>query len=557
MSFHDLEAAKLDDLENLEQRERLERLLYGTADGISCGSGNGSRSNTSQTRTAGRWQPYLIGVAATLFLVGFCNILQPLQNEQSTKKVSVDPLQSSEPFPLSRELSLSQTTVSGTETTFSAPKMGLTGVIDSRTMRASYYCTVVFKHDSAFRQEGVATLHLPEGAVVSRATDWVNGIPQEAAFNTKARVNTAYETVVAERREPLLVNLNNDKTVTIKAFPVNPNGGRMKVRIGITAPLTVDESGMCSIAAPYLISSNFSTMKTEDVHLQGDSNIGFSLEGEDSEHTVAGSMNDHVLTEQFSQSQLEHLRVMTEATSGEPEFAVRATHSTEGHYIRVSLKRSPDGKGFVTDLNRTSVKPDLPVVNDEHAAFRLSSLWAAKEVDRFLRAGDVQSAEKVATIYRLVTPVTSAVVFESNLDYDRFGLHRKRYSVLGDDLHSRVSRSSDVSANLNASAASPLEWSGSSQPVLKGAAVDFQAPALQGATNGAVGPQGADATFVTGVNTAGTVIVSDRTVSDMVPFANLAMCFAGIFIAIFTFANQRGCKWAQLRTFTRKEKRIA
>jgi hypothetical protein len=35
------------------------------------------------------------------------------------------------------------------------------------------------------------------------------------------------------------------------------------------------------------------------------------------------------------------------------------------------------------------------------------------------------------------------------------------------------------------------------------------APALQGATNGTIGPQGSDATFVTGVNTAGTVRVNN------------------------------------------------
>src|ERR1700722_17851568 len=35
------------------------------------------------------------------------------------------------------------------------------------------------------------------------------------------------------------------------------------------------------------------------------------------------------------------------------------------------------------------------------------------------------------------------------------------------------------------------------------------APALQGATNGTIGPQGADATYVTGVNTAGTVRVNN------------------------------------------------
>ena len=35
------------------------------------------------------------------------------------------------------------------------------------------------------------------------------------------------------------------------------------------------------------------------------------------------------------------------------------------------------------------------------------------------------------------------------------------------------------------------------------------APALQGATNGTIGPQGQDATYVTGVNTAGTVRVNN------------------------------------------------
>ena len=35
------------------------------------------------------------------------------------------------------------------------------------------------------------------------------------------------------------------------------------------------------------------------------------------------------------------------------------------------------------------------------------------------------------------------------------------------------------------------------------------APTLQGATNGTIGPQGADATYVTGLNTAGTVRVNN------------------------------------------------
>ncbi len=38
---------------------------------------------------------------------------------------------------------------------------------------------------------------------------------------------------------------------------------------------------------------------------------------------------------------------------------------------------------------------------------------------------------------------------------------------------------------------------------------DASAPTLQGATNGTIGPQGSDATYITGVNTAGTVRVNN------------------------------------------------
>ena len=38
---------------------------------------------------------------------------------------------------------------------------------------------------------------------------------------------------------------------------------------------------------------------------------------------------------------------------------------------------------------------------------------------------------------------------------------------------------------------------------------DSNAPTLQGATNGTIGPQGSDATYITGVNTAGTVRVNN------------------------------------------------
>ena len=316
------------------------------------------------------------------------------------------------------------------------------------------------------------------------------------------------------------------------------------------------------MAAPYLISSNFDSSKKEEVHLQSDSSIGFSIGDSDNQQAAP---DGHVLSEHFSQAQLEHLDVLTESRAEETEFAVRATHSTKGHYIRFALKRKPDGTGFVADLSRVSKKPNLPLVNDEHAAFRLSNLWAKQEVDRFIRQYDRNAAAQVATVFRLVTPVTSAVVLETSRDYGRFGLHRQRYSVLDDSLHTGLYRQSNAAATPAADGAPVLQGaaiSGIFSPEELGAmqstqSMDSMAPTLQGATNGTIGPQGSDATYITGVNTAGTMVTSDGTIADLVPFANLAMCFAGLFIAIFTFANERGCKWAQVRGFTRKERRSA
>src|ERR1700722_3257658 len=71
-----------------------------------------------------------------------------------------------------------------------------------------------------------------------------------------------------------------------------------------------------------------------------------------------------------------------------------------------------------------------------------------------------------------------------------------------------------------------------------------QAPSLQGATNGTIGPQGNDATFVTGVNTAGTVRVNN--LANLEAFLNIASnlaelggIFAGVILAGSAFtANQ-------------------
>jgi len=94
---------------------------------------------------------------------------------------------------------------------------------------------------------------------VSRATLWVNGEEREAAYGGRGEVRAAYQRVaVQERRDPLLVTTKGGDRVLAQAFPVPRNGGSIKFKLGITAPLEMTEPSKASLALPAIVDRNFS-----------------------------------------------------------------------------------------------------------------------------------------------------------------------------------------------------------------------------------------------------------------------------------------------------------
>lgn len=107
-----------------------------------------------------------------------------------------------------------------------------------------------------FDAEARVLLDLPDEAVVSRATLWVEGEPREAAFAGTATTRAAYRSVaVRQRKDPLLVTCLGDDRAFVQCAPV-PFGGRMRIRVGITVPLEVLESSS-SLRLPRIASRNF------------------------------------------------------------------------------------------------------------------------------------------------------------------------------------------------------------------------------------------------------------------------------------------------------------
>ena len=131
------------------------------------------------------------------------------------------------------------------------------GSIDGRAALAYVEWTFELRNEAPVQREARAELALPPGGVVSRVTLWIDGEEREAAFAGRDPTRRAYERVVVARRDPILVTTSAPDRILVQCFPVEPNGGVMKARIGITAPLQLAGPASGTLGLPYFTQRNF------------------------------------------------------------------------------------------------------------------------------------------------------------------------------------------------------------------------------------------------------------------------------------------------------------
>ncbi|MGB3722555.1 MAG: VIT domain-containing protein [Pacificimonas sp.] len=125
----------------------------------------------------------------------------------------------------------------------------------------------VFNSAKHGQKEARFLLDMPEGAVASRANLWVDGEPREASISAKGEARAAYESIVRQKRDPLLVTANGPDQLLVQAFPVQA-GKEMTFRIGMTAPLSIAANGGRSVALPAIAKRNFSVADDLRHHFQ-------------------------------------------------------------------------------------------------------------------------------------------------------------------------------------------------------------------------------------------------------------------------------------------------
>ena len=113
--------------------------------------------------------------------------------------------------------------------------------------------TLVFINESAHWNEARAEVQLPPGAVVSRLTLWTDGEEREAAFADKGKVTDAY----LQLRSPVSVTTSGRDRILVQCYPVPAGHGEMKIRIGITIPLLLEDLNNAKLLLPHFIDRNF------------------------------------------------------------------------------------------------------------------------------------------------------------------------------------------------------------------------------------------------------------------------------------------------------------
>ncbi|MBI1271244.1 hypothetical protein GC174_12510 [bacterium] len=157
--------------------------------------------------------------------------------------------------------------------------------IDGKLKTATIDWTMDFSNVSTVPREARAKLLLPEGATVTGATIWIDGVEKEAKITGRARARAIYQrAVTTHKRDPLLVSMQGKDTVLVQCYPVL-KGSNTRVKLSIVAPLkklplaTYPEELGCIL--PSYSERNFSFDGQHALDLSAENGILISTTGED------------------------------------------------------------------------------------------------------------------------------------------------------------------------------------------------------------------------------------------------------------------------------------
>lgn len=149
---------------------------------------------------------------------------------------------------------------------FALGESDLLARVDNTGATAVWTWDLTFANGKSVQREARCQLRLPPGGVVSGAKLWVDGRPRKALIASRAKARQAYEEVVKQKRDPLLVTTNGPERVMVQCFPV-PAQGEMRIQLEITAPLLLGGEENY-LKPPVILERNFSIDQAHELALE-------------------------------------------------------------------------------------------------------------------------------------------------------------------------------------------------------------------------------------------------------------------------------------------------
>lgn len=98
--------------------------------------------------------------------------------------------------------------------------------------------------DTWGQKEAIYSFQLPEGAVATSLSLWVNGVERKGVLTTKEKAQKAYKQIVGvEARDPSLMQWREGNRVVVRVFPISYELPRT-FKCGFTTPLQVENNEM-------------------------------------------------------------------------------------------------------------------------------------------------------------------------------------------------------------------------------------------------------------------------------------------------------------------------
>lgn len=129
------------------------------------------------------------------------------------------------------------------------------------------------------QQEAVYSFYLPEGAVATSLSLWIDGKEEKARLTTKSKADSAYSTIVGvEVRDPALLHWQEGNRLSVTVFPCTPDEDRM-VKIGFTMPIRYDDNKLLLENVPFDGPSPSDASETIRLQIEGESPADLDISG--------------------------------------------------------------------------------------------------------------------------------------------------------------------------------------------------------------------------------------------------------------------------------------